>query len=235
MKAQISVIRNDDGSTVSNNDVIYVGASSVGLPAETDFTFKNMSVSTKTVMVKRTDILLNKPRAIDNNDTAYAYFCTGLNCYPSTTTITPSAITLSSNGTESLKTYLQEASVEGVSTVKYEIYDINNVSDKISFSVSYNNPLSVKDNATEFTNVSDVFPNPTNNKAHLTVYTSTTTFNNVLTVSNALGSIVINKTIDLTQGKNSIQVDADNLSNGIYFMVLSNSKSKIVKKFTINK
>lgn len=228
----IKVTRNSDGAVISDNDLMYVSAPAGGLPAETDFTFKNIGASTKSFKVKRIDVQLNKVN-VPTGDTAEPYFCTGLNCYPSTTTITPSAITLTVNGTESLITYLQEASVEGVSTVKYEIYDIANTSDKLTFTISYNNPLSVKNNNALFSSVSEVFPNPANNRAQLTVHSSSTSLNNSLTITNALGSIVSSKSVAFNSGKNLVLLDVENLTNGIYFVTLTNGNTKIVKKFTI--
>src|ERR1700752_143347 len=85
----IQVTRTSDGAVMSDNDLMYVSvpASTV---AETDFSFKNISGSTKSFKVKRTDVVLHKVNTA-TGDTAEPYFCTGLNCYPSTTTITPSA------------------------------------------------------------------------------------------------------------------------------------------------
>lgn len=228
----IKVTRNSDGAIINDNDVMYVSATAGGLPAETDFTFKNIGASTKSFKVKRTDMQLNKVN-VSTGDTAEPYFCTGLNCYPSTTTITPSAITLTVNGTESLITYLQEASVEGISTVKYEVFDVANTSDKLTFTISYNNPLSVKNNSAIFSYVSDVFPNPANNRAQLIVNSSSNSLNNSLTITNTLGAIVSTKSIALNTGKNVISLDIENLNNGIYFATLINGSTKIVKKFTI--
>jgi hypothetical protein len=50
-----------------------------------------------------------------------------------------------------------------------------------------------------------------------------------------LGSVVSLKNIQLTAGKNNIQLDSESLNSGIYFATISSGSNKIVKKFTINK
>ena len=230
----IHVSKTVGGTTINDNDVLYVSVATNNL-GETDFDFKNISGSAKSYKVTRTNVLLNKPRTIDFNDTAYAYFCTGINCYPlsASGSITPNPVNLNPNASESLKTYLQEASTEGVSTIKYEIYDMNNTSDKFTFTISYNNPLSVKNNGNLFSYVSDVFPNPANSRAQFIVNSTSPSINNTLIITNALGAVVSTKVVALNAGKNAVLIDAENLPNGIYFATLTNGNSKVVKKFTI--
>lgn len=230
-QSSILVTLSGNGSTVTNNATFYVTADPTALAAETDFSFKNISVSTKTLAVKRTDIHLNK---VSSSDSAEAYFCTGLNCYPASITVSPDVI-LNANASESLKTYLQEASVEGTSDVKYEVYDVNNPTDKLSFTISYNNILSVKNLNSVFANVSDVYPNPSANKTQIAVYINNNVNNGFVTISNSLGSVVSSKHVELSSGKNIIHLDSENLSTGIYFATITSNNQKIVKKFTITK
>lgn len=231
LKAQsLQVNRTSDGATINDNAVMYISAVAGGLPSETDFNFKNISASSKTYHVKRTDMQINH---VAVGDTSEPYFCTGLNCYPSTTTITPTPITLNANGIESLKTYLQEASVEGISVIKYEIYNTSNTSDKITFTIQYNNPAGLKQYTNIFSSVSDVYPNPTNQFAKISVDVSVASNNNTLIITNALGAIVSKKMIDLSVGRNTIPLDVQGLNNGIYFVTLSNVNSKVIKKFTV--
>ena len=70
----------------------------------------------------------------------------------------------------------------------------------------------------------NILPNPTLSIFKLT-YESTTTKNDELVVTNQLGEIVISKNIKTTSGKNSIEINVENLSNGIYFVTLKNNNS----------
>ena len=232
-KAQtsITVTDNSTSAVISNSATIY--ATTTGSAAEEkDFTVKNTSGGTISYHVRRTDIVLNK---ISSSDSAVARFCFGTACFVPTTTITPTPVAIASNATQSLKTYLDEATISGLSKVKYQIFNASNVNDIFTFTIFYNSPLKVKENADILESVSDVFPNPSTNKAQLIINSNVNTSNVIITITNALGSTVSTKTIDLYNGKNAILLDIENLNTGIYFAAISTSNNKIVKKFTINK
>lgn len=53
---------------------------------------------------------------IGTADSAYAYLCTGIYCYPSS--VSPAAITLTTSEVITLRFDFEEASVIGLSTVK---------------------------------------------------------------------------------------------------------------------
>jgi hypothetical protein len=114
---------------------------------------------------------------------------------------------------------------------------MNNASvDFIEFTVKYNNPLaSVKTNTALFLNVSDVYPNPSNTKAFITINTTTDVNSAALSITNSLGAIVSSKNIELNVGKNVIPLDIETLSSGIYFTTITSGNSKTVKKIIINK
>ena len=233
-KAQTSITVTDisTGAVISNSATIYATTTVGGIPDERDFTVKNISGGTINYHVRRTDILLNK---ISSSDSAVAYFCFGTACFPATTTITPSPVPIASNGTQSLKTYLEEATISGLSRVKYQVFNSSNVNDIFTFTIFYNSPVNVKEIADVLESVSDVFPNPSTNKAQLIINSNVNTVNVIVTLTNALGSIVSTKNVDLVNGKNAILLDTENLNTGIYFATISTSNTKIVKKFTINK
>lgn len=228
LNAQIVVRNTDDGSTIPNGSTYYK-STTAGYTEQVDFEFKNTSSSAKNYHVKRYDLLVNKVSATDS---AEAYYCTGLNCYPATTTITPNPVALGANSTEALKLYLTEASVVGQSAIKYEIYDINNPSDMTSFTIKYNNPLSVKamDN---MVTISDVYPNPVSSKAFINLNSAVAVGGNV-SITNSLGSVVYTKTVDILQGKNTVSLETDNLASGVYFITIQARNQRIVKKFYIN-
>lgn len=233
-KAQTSITVTDviTSAVISNSATIFATTTVGGIPDEKDFTVKNTSGGTISYHVRRTDILLNKISAADS---AEAYFCFGVSCFPATTTITPTSIAIPSNGTQSLKTYLQEATISGLSKVKYQIFNASNVNDIFTFTIFYNSPLKVKENVDVLESVSDVFPNPSINKAQIVINSNVNTSNVIITITNALGSTVSSKNTELYNGKNAILLDTENLNSGIYFATISSNNTKIVKKFTINK
>lgn len=233
-KAQTSITVTDlsTSAVISNSATIFATTTTGGIPDEKDFTIKNISGGTISYHVRRTDILLNK---ISSSDSALAYFCFGTACFPATTTITPTPVAVPSNGTQSLKTYLEEATISGLSKVKYQIFNSSNVNDIFTFTIFYNSPLKVNENADAIESVSDVFPNPSINKAQIVINSNVSTSNVIITITNALGSTVSKKSTELYNGKNAILLDTENLNSGIYFATIYSNNSKIVKKFTINK
>lgn len=228
LNAQITVSDTDDGSAIPNGSTYY-RSTTAGNTDEIHFEFKNTSSAAKNYHVKRYDLLVNK---LSSTDLAEPYYCTGLNCYPSTTTITPNPIALGAGNTEALKIYLSEASVAGKSTIKYEIYDANNPTDATAFTIVYNNPLSVK-SIDHVVAVSDVYPNPVSSKGFINL-NSEATLDGQMTVVNSIGSVVYSKNIEIAQGKNTISLETENLASGVYFVTLQARNQHIVKKFFIN-
>jgi hypothetical protein len=230
LDAQSITVRNTaDGSTISNGSVFY-GVTTASNITEIDFEFKNTSATSKNFHVKRYDLVVNK---ISATDSAEAYYCTGLNCYPPTTTITPAPVALGANSTIALKLYLTEASAIGQTSIKYEVYDAANPTDMVSFTIKYNSPTSVKTTENVFT-LSDVYPNPVNGKAFISLNSAAAVNGGSINITNSLGSVVSLRGLDLSQGKNTIPLETESLASGIYFVTITAKNQRIIKKFYVN-
>lgn len=240
LMAQSSVVVNDYSNgqaSVPNNGYIFLTTTAGAQIVTAEINVKNTSNVTKVYKLKRYDDVLNTG--------ASAYFCVGGgNCYGPSTTIAPLSVTLTANGTTNDNLYaqslmylldLEEGPTPGISHVRYEIYDENNPSDLFTFTIYYNDVLAVKNNAQLFSSVSSVYPNPAINKAFINVVSSESVNNAEVSITNSLGSVVSTKQIDLTVGKNTIGIDSEALSSGIYFATITSNNTKIVKKFTVNK
>jgi hypothetical protein len=83
--------------------------------------------------------------------------------------------------------------------------------------------------------VSEVFPNPSNTKASIVVNALSDLNTSTVSILNTLGSVVSSKNIELFMGKNTVSLDVETLSSGIYFATITSGNFKTVKKFTINK
>jgi hypothetical protein len=226
-QTSLEISNNSQGGLIQNNDVITDDVLSGG-QSHIYIAIKNISSSTKTYGLKRTDVVLNTD--------ADAYFCFAGTCYVPAVTTSPNNVTLNAGQQDQpTQIYLDENGVQGYSEIKYEVYDVNNPSDVVTFTFKYNPLLtSVKNHTALFASVSDVYPNPSVNKAQIVV-NSTVANNAVISITNALGSVVSSRNLELTAGKNTVALDAENLNSGIYFATISSGNSKIVKKFTINK
>ncbi len=229
-QTSIQLTNNSTGDPITNN-IVFTEAVATGGQSHVYIQLKNISSSTVVYGVKKMDITINP-----GGD---AYFCWGGQCFPTTTTITPAInqVTLTAGQTYAPQSfYYDETISEGYTEVKYEVYDVNNTSDAVSFTFKFNPTLaSVKDNGSVFASISDVYPNPSANKAQITVNSKVNTSNASISIINALGSVVSVKNIDLSAGKNTIHLDSENLNSGIYFATISSGNNKIVKKFTVNK
>lgn len=220
-----------DGLPVANGALFEASTTVGGLPDQYDFTIKNISGTTNNYNIIRIDNALNKSSV----DTASAYFCFGAACFPATTTITPTPYTLASNGTQALKMYLQEASVQGYSSVTYKVLNAADNNDMMYFTMSYNSPLSVHENSVVFMSVSNIYPNPVNHNAHIKLKSSVNIKSAEVKIINTLGTVVSSTHAELNIGENTVNMDAENLPSGIYFCTISSGKNKIVKKFIVNK
>lgn len=225
------------GASISNGQTIYLTVGGSG-SSQYDINIKNIGSTTKTYKMK---MFYDVRNYVAVGDTANPFFCYGGTCeVPNTMTsksetLTPNQDALSNS--HPISVHYDEASIAGLSSIRYRIYDVNNPNvDFMEFTMKYNDPTaSIKTNASLLSFVSDIFPNPSNIKASINI-TSLYDFNNVVvSITNALGSIVSSKHIELYSGKNNIDLDSQALSSGLYFATISVNNIKITKKFTISK
>lgn len=223
-------IKDSNTSNILTNGVNIANTTVGGYQTNNDFEVKNTSSATQTLTVRRYDDLLNK---ISMTDSATASYCTGTNCYSPITKMT--SFVLAANTSIVLKADLQEASIIGESAVRYKVYNANNITDALSFTIKYNTPASVKNNSNVLSNVSDVFPNPSLFKASINITSTQNTENIKVSIINSLGALVSTKLIDVSVDKNTIALDIENLSTGLYFATIYQGSQHITKKITISK
>ena len=223
-------IKDSFTSNIITNGVNIANTTVGGYQTNNDFEIKNTSTVTQTLTVRRYDDLLNK---ISMSDSASASYCTGTNCYSPITKMT--SFVLAANTSIVLKADLQEASVIGESAVRYKVNNVNNVNDALTFTIKYNAPVSIKNNANVLSNVSDVFPNPSISKASITITSTQNAENIKVSIINSLGVLVSTKLFDVSVGKNTVTLDVDNLSTGLYFATIYQGSQRITKKITISK
>jgi hypothetical protein len=228
-QTSIEITNGSFGGYIVNNDVITDDVTA-GNQSHIYISIKNVSSSTKTYGLRRTDIILNPG--------ADAYFCFAGTCYVPAVTTSPNNVTLNAGQQDqATQIYYDENVTQDYSQIQYEVYDVNNPSDVVTFTFKYNpsfGTVSVKSYASLFSSVSDVFPNPSAGKAQIVV-NSVSSNNATVSITNALGSAVSAKNIELSAGKNTVSLDSENLTSGIYFVTISSNNNKIVKKFTVNK
>lgn len=216
-------------TVVTNNQVFNETTSPLATKA-TNFKLKNVASSTKGFYIQKYDNLLN---TVNASDKAEANYCTGSVCYPPTTM--SSTLSLTAGESIDFIADLLEASVIGQSNVSYEISDLNNSSDMLTISFSYNAPTGIHE-ISIVRSQSNLYPNPANNLVNLNLNLTKDAQNASLQIYNAVGGLVLAKEIGLLKGMNSVQADVSSLESGIYFTQLTIDGYKLpTKKLTITK
>jgi len=206
-----------------------------------DIDIKNTSTSTNTYTATRYDVQLNRPSA---TDTATAYYCFAGSCYGAATIVSPPLVLRGGKkATDTtlvdptalyfmMTTDLDEAGVMGKSIVKYTFKNIAVAADSVQITLSYNGQLSVLQIEKQLSSF-EVFPNPANDLVELKI-SSNKTMNTNAFVVNALGSVVLEKDVMLSEGKNNVQLDIHALPAGVYFARIGNGSGYITRKFVVN-
>jgi hypothetical protein len=201
---------------------------------------KNTGTSKQNYVVKRYDMTLHAV----SGTTASAYFCFAGNCYGASVIQSSDTLKLIASKKASelggsyqmLTADLDEALTVGFSHVKYTFMNANRIAfpnDTVQITVKYNDASAVSIKANEKNlSVVDLYPNPTSGSVTLKVNSE-----KVSTVSiqlfNSLGEAVITKETSFTQGINKINIDTENLPDGVYFMNVKTNDSSIIKSLII--
>ncbi len=99
---------------------------------------------------------------------------------------------------------------------------------------SVNTGLSKPIEKSNNTDIISVFPNPTNGNFSVNVKSENVSSNNLLTIYNLVGKVILKKNLEITSGNFTDKVDLSSYPNGMYFIEMSvdgkKSTSKLIKK-----
>jgi|GEM_PF-1045323 len=228
----------NSNSVITNSMVIYRAVGAGGMD-QVDINIKNTSSTTKMYKMR---MFYDLRHIVSPGDSSNPYFCFAGTCYTPDVFVSPKTETLTANqdavsNTHPISIHYDEASMAGQSTIRYRLYETSNPSvDLMEFIIKYNDPTaSIKTNSSLLSYVSDVFPNPSSAKASIVVNALSDLNNGTISIINTLGTVISSKGVELFLGKNTISLDVDALSSGIYFAAITSGNFKTVKKFTINK
>lgn len=221
----------NNNALISPNEILYM-TTGANHTTHFDVDVTNTSSSQHAYNVKRYDMILNQD--------ALAYFCSGGSCYGPESFVSPNPIALNGGQSASqvsgmnviLTADLQEGPVVGLSKIIYTIFDAANVSDSVQFTVYYNlADVGIKENKLTFSSVA-LFPNPAKEAASLQALSSKASAAG-LSICNAIGEIVYKKEVQLSEGKNNIDLQLEQLSPGIYSVKLKNAESSFSRKLIV--
>ncbi|MBP8033409.1 MAG: T9SS type A sorting domain-containing protein [Bacteroidia bacterium] len=234
---QVTNVTNGN-SIITNGMVIYRNVGALVMD-QLDINIKNTSSSTKTYKMRMFQDVRN---IVAPGDSSNPYFCFGGQCYTPYIFTSAKTETLVTNGDATtnghpISVHYDEATSAGVSSIRYRIFETTSAAtDMFEFTIKYNDPAAgVKSYSSLLSSISDVYPNPSNNKAFITVNSTVDANSTLVTITNALGSNVYSKNIELSIGKNTIPLEIESLSSGMYFATIISGNFKTVKKFNINK
>ncbi len=234
ISAQTSIQVKDMTTTmgVPVNWTVSLGTTAGNTTSRT-FDIKNTSSNTNTYVVIRYDVTLHS--------TAAAYYCFAGTCYGNTTFTSTAQLTLTPGQSASqyttqyttLTTDLDEAATVGVSHVKYTFRNVNNMNDSLQFSIIYNNPAAGIKELSNSVSRFEVSPNPANDAVNVS-FNFKGSGNGELNVINALGQVLINKNLALTEGKNNVSLSVSELPQGVYFVRIKNGEAITTKRLVVN-
>lgn len=237
--AQSSLLVTDYSNSqlpITNNSMMFIATSS-NSSESTIINIKNTSASTKSYKLKRYDDVLNVG--------AYALFEIGSIGYASSVTMAPTSVTLTANGTTNddllsqsklFKLDLMEAGTPGISHIRYEIFDVNNINDMFAFTIYYNDFASfVNEVSSNSINVSELYPNPSSCISSFNISTHEFIQKVNVVITNNIGEIVSSQYLNLQDGENNITVHSESFNPGIYYATSYINKIKVVKKFIVEK
>jgi len=204
----------------------------------TTFDILNTSSSTHTYNVTRYDLVLH---TITSSDKAEARYCFASQCYGAGVITAPFPLTLAAGANtstlgdfQSLDCDLVDASVIGYSLVKYTVFNVNQPSDSIQFTMRYNNEsrfVGIKENAANMQSI-QILPNPAKNFANLSL-TAASAVETEVSIINSIGQKVYEQKISLNSGKNTIGLNLSQLPSGVYFAQISDGKTLSTRKLII--
>jgi hypothetical protein len=200
----------------------------------------NISSADQTYSVKREDLQLNT----NGTDEASALFCFGENCYTPGVTEALSPVTVPPGkktsevdngvgGNSMLVCDLSEIKPKGLSLVKYTIFNKNNSSDVMSFTIRYNDPTAGLASSTITKLSLAVAPNPAHGSTSALISMPVTS-KCTISIYDILGGEVSNMDKMLPAGQNSVPLNISNLKQGIYFVNFTTQGATTVRRLVVN-
>ncbi len=207
----------------NNADTIHTNVTTNDLHQEF-LTVKNVSSATKSVMVKRYDIV--------KGENVMFGFCWD-ECYPPATTISPSPIDIAAGDICENFVADFESSDQGVFYVLYTFYDKDNENDSIAIYIEYNCSTNAIAALQKKNIVLNAYPNPA--KDNLTInYTIKNSDNTYLRIYTITGNVVYQQTLESGSGK--VSLDVSTWATGVYmYSIMENNRNYIAKKLIISK
>jgi len=217
-----------NGAPLVNDQEISVQYEPSHDPVEVSALVKNINTVPVSVRVKKYDV-----KILDNTS---SNICWGPSCYPPFVYDTPEAVVMASGATDdSFRGDYTHGGVQGTSSVRYTVYNIDNPNDSLSFLVNYSiGYVGIGEVTANIPDISNAYPNPASSGVNFDYTMPAGTGKASIRVTNLLGTIIDEVVLDKTSGKANLNVS--NLKNGIYFYsLIINNSARITRKFVVKR
>lgn len=122
----------------------------------------------------------------------------------------------------------------GVSIFRYTFFDVNNQNDTVSVTVRYSATLNVPAVESVVAHLSNVYPNPANDKVFFDFNSSSSAGIRTLVIRDMAGRMVRESELPNQQG--TLEMDVREMESGIYFYsLLQNNKVLLTRKLVIKR
>lgn len=222
VQAQGYTLRDAGGNTINGLTIDITIDVSTSLSTY-EFDATNNGTLSKNSYMKRQELVLVP--------STQNYFCWDV-CYPPFVGTSTSGVTIAAAGTYTLGSVdYQPQGQLGMTTIRYVIYDYQNPSDSVWFTVRWNaTPAGIQENL--IGSLVSAFPNPATSTTQVK-YEFSGASEGLLKVFNMLGEEV--KTVSLNTNKGTALIDVAELKSGIYFYSLvAGDKTLATRKFTVS-
>lgn len=212
----------------------------------------NISANTVSLSVIRTITFHSPQLNVTPSSKPSTYFCFGNACFPNyvnTVTGADYTILLASGNTNTtfpysddsdynnqpFKIYLEEGGVQGKYYVNYKVYNVNNSNDSISFTIKYNNFLGVNEAVSLNEEISELYPNPAQQKVSVTLNLKAEEDVHV-SVINQFGQVIHQDPhYHVNSGKQEMQLNTSEWAAGIYRIQFTSNGATAYRKLIISK
>lgn len=212
------------GELISGSATFYQPTTAYGL-YNRNFTIENKGSTPLTFYLIKTEAIRNIPA---KGDSAEARFCTSIRCYPSA--ILNETITVKPGEVMVLGCEFDEASWPGYSLIEYKLKN-KETGHSVFLIMKYTGAVSLNEGF-KFDNSIRSFPNPASSILHLELVSRSEGTNHLLIVNSA-GQKVLDLTLQLHPGTNSIELPCSDWPEGIYFLRVQEDLKAFSQMFTI--
>ncbi len=217
--AQTAEIIDHNDNIINEGDTVTYYSEDIELAEHIlEFKVKNTSTGTLSYSVRQTTVEM-----VGN---ASRYFCFAGSCYPASSNLSNTTLTLDADETSNLADFSTHykpyafvggspETYPGTSRVAYTVFDESNPTDSIYFIVKYTViDITSIENNTNNAKIGNAYPNPAKDYFFIE-YSFNNTRKAKIELMNVLGSIVLSQNLNTTDSRTKINIS--HLDAGVYF------------------